>query len=146
MAAVMGSKKLKAIAVRGHSSVPVADPAPFKEMAKWVSKSQHERIPTFQPHGTNGGLKTLHDFGGLPTRHFEYGNFEDGWQNISGQRLTDDLLLKNETCFACTIRCKRVVEVTDGDYKVSPEYGGPEYETIAAVGSNCQIDDLVAIA
>ena len=146
MAAVMGSKKLKAIAVRGHSSVPVADPAPFKDMARWVSKSQHERIPTFQPHGTNGGLKALHDFGGLPTRHFEYGDYEDGWQNISGERMTDDILLKNETCFACTIRCKRVVEVKDGDYEVSPEYGGPEYETIAAVGSNCQINDLEAIA
>jgi aldehyde:ferredoxin oxidoreductase len=146
MAAVMGSKMLKAIAVRGHSNVQVADPEPFKGMAKWVNKAQHERIPTFQPHGTNGGLKSFHDFGGLPTRHFELGHFEDGWENISGERMTEDILLKNETCFACTIRCKRVVEVKDGNYDVSPEYGGPEYETVGAVGSNCEVDDLEAIA
>ena len=54
--------------------------------------------------------------------------------------------LGRDTCYACTVRCKRVVEITEGKYKVDPHYGGPEYETTSTFGNYCAIDDLPAIS
>ena len=51
-----------------------------------------------------------------------------------------------DTCYACTVRCKRVAEITEGKYKVDPHYGGPEYETTSTFGNYCAIDDLPAIS
>ena len=60
--------------------------------------------------------------------------------------MTKTILKERDTCYACMVRCKRVVEITEGPYQVDPLYGGPEYETIATLGSCCDIDDLAAIA
>ena len=146
LGAVMGSKKLKAIAVRGSENVTVADPDTTREMARWVSQAWKERSGGLQPFGTAGGVKSLHDFGGLPTHNFELGHF-DNYGTLTGQHMADTILVGNDTCYACPIRCKREVEVTDDDrFEVSREYGGPEYETIGAVASNCDVDDLNATA
>jgi len=83
----------------------------------------------------------------LPTRAFNQPTF-DKWENISGEMLQKTVLKERDTCATCPIRCKQVVEHhdPDGRYEIDPIYGGPEYETLAALGSNCCVDDIVAIS
>lgn len=141
MGAVMGSKNLKGIAVRGKQPAAVADSAKTKELNKWAGENYGKG---FQEFGTAGGVPGLSASGGLPTRNFREGSFE-GADAISGRTMTETILTKTGTCYSCPVRCKRVVEV-DEPYKVDPAYGGPEYETIGALGSCCGVDSLAAIA
>jgi aldehyde:ferredoxin oxidoreductase len=143
--AVMGSKKLKAVAVRGGSNVEPADPEAFKELARWMREHWREKAESLHDTGTDGGLMDLNDVGALPTRNFQDGAFE-GAAKITGSAMRDTIVTGREGCYACPIRCKRVVEVHDDEYDVDPIYGGPEYETVGSIGSNCGIDDLRAIA
>ena len=83
--------------------------------------------------------------GGLPTRNWSSGTFE-GAEAISGQAMHGTILKERETCYGCVVRCKRVVEVTEGPFPVDPRYGGPEYETLGTMGSYCGVSDLAAIA
>jgi len=142
LGAVMGAKNLKAIAVRGTGQVQVADGDRVSPLADWL-RGQQEQWVSFQEHGTSGFLAYLDELGMLPTRNFQEGSFE-GAERITGRRMTETILVGRETCFACPITCKRIVKVTGG-YEVDPVYGGPEYETVAALGSCCGIDDLEAI-
>jgi aldehyde:ferredoxin oxidoreductase len=141
MGAVMGSKNLKGVAVRGKRPPVVADSAKIKEITRWLNENYSRG---FQDTGTAGGVMGLNESGGLPTRNFRDPSFE-GAEAISGQTMRDTILIGRDTCYGCPIRCKRVVKV-DEPYKVDPAYGGPEYETVASLGSNCGIDNLAAIA
>jgi len=141
LGAVMGSKNLKGVAVRGKKPPAVADPEKIKEIIKWLSENYSRG---FQDVGTAGGVMGLSRSGGLPTRNFQEGSFE-GAEAISGQTMRDTILIKRDTCYGCPIRCKRVVK-TEGKFEVDPAYGGPEYETIGSLGSNCGVDNLAAIA
>ena len=143
--AVMGSKNLKAIAARGRTSIPLADPEGLKTLAKWMTEHWSETKAGLHDMGTDEGLLGLNEEGRLPTRNFQDGNFE-GAEKISGEAMRDTILIDRGSCYACPIACKRVVKVDDADYKVNPEYGGPEYETVGAFGSNCGVDDLRAIS
>ncbi len=147
MGAVMGSKNLKAIAVRGHNKVKVADPKALAQLARQGAKNvpNNSEMLGLQKYGTAGGLAGLHASGGLPTYNFTSGVF-DNYEDITGETMADTILLKNDTCYACAVRCKRVVETEYRALKVSPLSGGPEYETIATFGSYCGISDLNAIA
>ena len=145
MGAVMGSKNLKAVAVRGHSRPEIADPDKVREMARWARDSfEDSGVYAFGLHGTAGGLNGLQDLGALPTRNWTSGSFE-GWEKLWGQTMSDTILKERDTCFGCIVRCKRVVE-TKEPYEVDPLYGGPEYETVASMGSYCGVDDLVAVS
>jgi aldehyde:ferredoxin oxidoreductase len=86
----------------------------------------------------------LNGGGILPTKNFVKGVFDKA-EDISGQRMRDTILVGRGSCYACSIRCKREVEVTE-PYHVDPAYGGPEFETIGSIGSICNIADLKAIA
>jgi aldehyde:ferredoxin oxidoreductase len=144
LGAVMGSKKLKAIAVRGTGKVELADRDKVRESAQWLRDNYKEMwTGNLQEHGTNGGLEHISENGALPTRNFQDGSFE-GAKKITGQTMTETILVGRDTCFACPVTCKRKVQV-EGRYEVDPIYGGPEYETVAALGSCCGIDDLEAI-
>ena len=145
LGAVMGSKNLKAVAARGRTNVPLADDAGLKELGRWMRDNWKDKAWGFHDMGTNAGLEDLNAAGALPTRNFQDGQFE-GASKIGGPALRDTILIEREGCYACPIRCKRVVEVKDEDYQVNPIYGGPEYETVGAFGSNCGIDDLRAIS
>ncbi len=145
MGAVMGSKKLKCVVARGKTAVPIADDAAFKELVKYMRDTWKERAWGMHELGTPGGLTGLHARGVLPTRNFQDGQF-DGAENIGGEAMRDTILIERGGCFACPIRCKRVVQVEDEDYQVDPAYGGPEYETLGAFGSNCGVDDLRAVS
>jgi aldehyde:ferredoxin oxidoreductase len=145
LGAVMGAKKLKAVAVRGTGRVELADRERVRQIASWLRDNYREKwTGDLQLHGTDNGLLSLNTSGGLPTRNFQEGSFE-GAAKITGETMTDTILVGRDTCFACPIACKRQVKVT-GRYEVDPVYGGPEYETAASLGSCCGIDDLEAIA
>jgi len=146
MGAVMGSKNLKAVAVRGTGKKEIADAEALRAVARWYV----EHYPTtwaagLHESGTANGVYQ-HLEGGLPTHNFQRGTFDDGWEKITGDRMRDTILKDREACFSCPVRCKRVVEVREGPYLVDPIYGGPEYESIGALGSSCGVDDLAAVA
>ena len=106
-------------------------------------------------YGTAEVLLSQQKNGGLPTHNWDSGVF-DGAEAISGETMYDTILLGaaegkqdrqgRDTCYACTVRCKRVVEITDGPLPVDPHYGGPEYETLGTFGSYCGVSDLNAVA
>ena len=159
MGAVMGSKKLKAVVVRGKAgkqNFAVADKRSLNELAKKGAKA----LPTSDAAGlakygtaeTTGAQQTT---GMLPSFNFSSGVFA-GWQKIDGITMYDTILdgaaedkqdrKGRDTCYSCTVRCKRVVRIDEGPYKVDPYYGGPEYETTSTFGNYCGIDDLAAVA
>lgn len=143
LGAVMGSKMLKAIAVRGKKGLPLADAEKVNQVAKWLTNLA-PRMKGFTDYGTPGGVAGLNEMGILPTHNFREGQF-DGFNDISGQTMAETILTDTDTCFACPVKCKRVVKV-EAPYDVDPVYGGPEYETIGALGSLCGVNDLRAIA
>ena len=145
MGAVMGSKNLKAIAVRGHKGPEVAEPERLKEFRQWVL-AHRELWASFAEYGT-GTAAVMGEFetsGNLPVRNFLDGEFPE-ISKITGGAVKDTIRIKMEGCYACPVRCKKVVKV-DEPYSVDPAYGGPEYETLAMIGSNCGVSDLKAIA
>jgi len=146
LGAVMGAKNLKAIAVRGHARVPVSDPTEFEaslqEYRRGVLEAQ--RVKNLRRDGTAGGVETFEKTGNLPIKNWTKGTFE-GAVRISGPAMTRSILRRPYACFACPVACGRVIEVRSGPYTdlAGP---GPEYETIATLGSMCLNDDLAAIA
>jgi aldehyde:ferredoxin oxidoreductase len=156
MGAVMGAKNLKAVAVRGKNRPEAADKAGLRELAKWGAKNFPESdIAGLGKYGTAETTGANQSSGTLPTYNYNSGVF-DGWEPIDGTTMYDTILrgasegkqdrLGRDTCYACTVRCKRVVEISEGPYRVDPHYGGPEYETTSTFGNYCAIDDLAAIS
>lgn len=143
--AVMGSKNLKAVVVRGTGGVKVADKEAFREavLTARTKLMTHpvtsEGLPTY---GTNILINILNQVGGLPTRNFRTGYFETA-DKISGETHTATRLVRKKACFACTIACGRVTAVPSGPFAGAGE--GPEYEATWALGSQCGIDNFDAI-
>jgi len=144
MGAVMGSKNLKAVACRGHLRPRVADPQAVATIARWIRDNTPAANRAMKDYGTASVVMSLNRQGGLPTRNFQMGSF-DRASKISGQAMKETIFTRRRGCFACPVQCKREVKVGE-PYVVDANYGGPEYETIAALGSNCEIDDLKIIA
>jgi aldehyde:ferredoxin oxidoreductase len=147
MGAVMGSKNLRAIAARGTNKLEFGDQEKMKELAKFQSEliAQWGPSKTMRNLGTPNLVMALNTQGILPTKNFITGVFE-GAEKISGERMKETIIKSEEGCYACSVRCKRAVEVPSGPYATSCEYGGPEYETLGSLGSLLCIDDLAAIA
>ncbi|MBS4023232.1 MAG: aldehyde ferredoxin oxidoreductase family protein [Dethiobacter sp.] len=146
MGAVMGSKNLKAIAVRGTIQPEFNDKDAIIKMARYGSeKVKNDAFYSmFRELGTNLNVAWLQPIGGLPTKNWNLGVFEDA-EKITAEALRDTYLKKSGTCWACSQSCKRVVELK-GPYEVDPKYGGPEYETVGMCGSNLLIGDLAVIS
>ncbi len=144
LGAVMGSKNLKAIAVRGKKRMKVADGEAVKRLTKWLRDTYEEPYFSLGKLGTARVAPMLSEQGILPTLNFREGSF-DGADAIGGETMAKTILVRRGTCYGCFIRCKREVQVGE-PYFVDPIYGGPEYETVAAFGSLCGIADLNAIA
>ncbi len=148
LGAVMGSKNLKGIAVRaapGKGQMEIAHPEGVQSLAKWMGANL-DKVAGLHDHGTARILRSLSKAGGLPTFNFRDGHF-DANEKITGQTMSATILVKQETCYACAVRCKRVVQVNESAYgSVDPLYGGPEYETLAGFGSLEGNDDLIALA
>jgi aldehyde:ferredoxin oxidoreductase len=145
MGAVMGSKNLRAIAVRGSQRYQslAYDPETLMALGRKLSKAVREHPSSWdlQVRGTPGLVEPLNNGGILPTRNFRQGAFE-GVDNLKWEAYEKQLLTARRSCYACAVRCKREVAVNG---QTSP-YGGPEYETIGAFGPDCGISDLQAIA
>jgi aldehyde:ferredoxin oxidoreductase len=147
MGAVMGSKLLKAVVVRGQKKLQAAHPDRLARMNREGTRNI-PNIPDMKglaANGTADGIPFQQAYGTLPGSNYNEGTF-DRYLDVSGEQMTDTILKKRETCFACSVRCKRVVETEYRGRKVDPGYGGPEYETIATLGTYCGISDLDAIA
>jgi len=147
LGAVMGSKNLKAIAVKGTRSIPFADDKKITEIRKKYLDiyMEHPLSRGLYEYGTSGIVMSLNAGGILPTRNFINGEFEKAGQ-ICGETMADTILEKREGCYACPIRCKRVVKIEGKSLTVDPKFGGPEYETVGSFGPLCEIDDLETIA
>ncbi len=146
MGAVMGSKNLKAIAVRGTHKVPMVDQKKVIALCKQANKEVWEGAykDLLHKYGSDGDLDDLHATGRLPTKNFQRCTFE-GYSNITGETMADTILVRRDFCYACPIACNQVV-AAEKPYAVDPAYGGPEYETAGAFGSLCMNDNLVVIA
>jgi aldehyde:ferredoxin oxidoreductase len=141
MGAVMGSKNLKAIAVRGTQKVPLADPAPLLATAKWVSRTMEDVHYNFHHYGTGAGIIGKHLEGHMIVRNFQDGQWDpEKIQAIDAKTIVDTTLAKMDGCYACSVRCKK--RVKNEAMEVLPKYGGPEYETIGAMGTNLTIGEL----
>lgn len=147
LGAVMGSKNLKAIVVRGTNDINVANKHEFM-MASIDARNKLLEHPVT---GKGGGLATygtqvlmniLNESHSLPTRNWQTSWFEDG-DKISGEFLTDNYLIRNKACFACPIGCGRVIRIPDGKYKGI--VAGPEYEAGWSYGASCGVNDMNAI-
>ena len=143
LGAVMGSKNLKAIVVRGRERLTPADSEAAKSVLQWFRETYDHEGDNLHRYGTSGGLITLHLDGILPTHNFRDGAFESA-KAVSGQTIADTILANRGTCYACAIACKR--EVSLPERGVEPKFGGMEYEVIGAVGPLCGVGDLGAIA
>ncbi len=145
MGAVMGSKNLRAVAVRGSTRYQTLahDPDSLMALGRKLAKDVRENPQSWdlQQRGTPGIVESLNAGGILPTRNFRQGVFENV-DDVKWEAYEKQLLTARRSCYACAIRCKREVAV---DGRVSP-YGGPEYETVGSFGPNCGINDLQAIA
>lgn len=146
MGLVMASKNLRAIVVRGSQKVSVADPTALAALNKSGPKLMPDNpdVDGLGKYGTASVVMFQNTIGSLPTRNYSEGQFED-CENLSGEKMYDTVLKERDTCYACVVRCKRVVEIKDGPYSVDPFYGGPEYETLSTFGSYCGIGDLAAV-
>jgi aldehyde:ferredoxin oxidoreductase len=147
LGAVMGSKNLKAIAVRGHNKLKVANPARLKELREWYAAHLYERavVRGWHDYGTGGpDMEVYEQCGNLPVRNWRDGLFP-GVKKINAVVIKDTIRVGMDSCFGCPVRCKKKVKI-EKPYSVDPAYGGPEYETLSSFGSNCGIDNLGAIA
>ena len=143
--AVMGSKNLKAVAVRGTGGVKVADPQGFREAAieaYGLLKQNPVSAEGLPALGTPVLVNVINQLGALPTRNFQLDTF-DGAEAISGETLAATYLQRNKACMGCIIGCGRVTSLKGARFQGLGE--GPEYESIWALGAACGVDDLAAI-
>lgn len=141
LGAVMASKKLKAIAVRGTLQVPVADKAPFQATAKWVSATMDENHYNFHHYGTGALMLGKQIEGHLIVRNFQDGQWTpEQVQAIDAKTIAATWREKMDGCYACSVRCKK--RVRDEAMGVEPKFGGPEYETLGSIGTNLVVDNL----
>lgn len=144
--AVMGSKRLKGIVVKGDKEVPLFDQEKFNALSKKYRDNfkamTRDNPPPLRLYGTAITAMGTQSHGVFPTRNFQTGQFE-GWENIYGVTLTEKYLVAPKACFSCPIACGRHTRIPTGPFKGEGE--GPEYESVYSLGSDCGIDDLAAI-
>lgn len=146
LGAVMGSKKLKAIAVRGTGSVTVARPEKFMEAVVDARKKLKEHPVTGTGLGALGTevlVNIINESGALPLNNWRDGAVYDKADDTSGETLAKTYLVKSKACFGCPIACGRVTNVPNGPFKSFGE--GPEYEAGWSYGADCGVNDLAAI-
>ena len=147
MGALMGSKNLKAVAIRGTGEIPLARAEEFKQLRLASNKTLLEQNLTaiFHALGTSGSADYLQSMGDMPQKYWTAPTF-DGALHISGAEMASTILTGTRACQGCVIGCGRVIHVKEGPYATAPKSKGPEYETICAFGSQLLVDDLPMIA
>jgi aldehyde:ferredoxin oxidoreductase len=147
MGLVMASKNLKAVVVRGTKKPAIFDAKALTALNRIGPKAIPENgdMDGLAKYGTAVVVMFNNTIGTLPTRNYNEAQFES-CEPISGEKMAETILKERDTCYACVVRCKRVVEIKEGPHKVDPRYGGPEYETLGTFGSYCGVDDLAAVS
>lgn len=135
--AVMGSKRLKAIVVRGSRKMEVANPEALTEFRSWIKENVVIKLESMQKYGTPSISALLNEIGALPTKYWQSGKFEK-YENIGAEKLRE-YVVRDITCFGCSVACGKLRRAE------GIEVEGPEYETQFAFGSLCFVDDPVAI-
>ncbi len=143
MGAVMGSKNLKAVVVRGTNKLEFEDLPKLKELARFFARNFHSNADNNgqNNHGTSDYYFGAQAAGSLPTRNFTSGHFKE--LTYSADELHGELKIKSDGCYACPVRCKQVFQA-EKPYRIDPKFGGPEFETLAAFGSLCGVSDMYA--
>jgi len=145
--AVMGAKNLKAIAVSGNRKVRLHDESGFRSLVKKLLGGEWRVVPGWDelsPYGTAMVLDNAWPSGDIPVKNWSRGEWKEGCLNLGGRRMADTLLTKRPGCYACHIKCARWVTIKEGPY--SFDGPGPEYETLASLGTMTMIDNLEAVA
>ena len=145
LGAVMGSKKLKAVAVRGKMKVPVADEAALKELRSKYLK-QLGGPDWLGEYGTSHVTQESVESGDSPVKNYSGVALDDfpdarpiGWEKV------DEYRLKKIACYRCPVGCEALMKGGKGEYKWAEGTYRPEYETIAMLGSNCLNDNIDSI-
>ena len=143
--AVMGSKNLKAIAVRGTGSVKVADPKTLARIAEeaYAELAEHPKARLRRQFGTPEMVESTNGFGYWATRNFTTGYFEEA-DRLTGPELREKIFIGDNSCYACPVACGKVSAVTRGPF-AGKAIEGPEFETIGLLGANCGVSDPEAI-
>jgi aldehyde:ferredoxin oxidoreductase len=143
MGAVMGSKKLKAVAVRGSAKVGLAEPDGFKAVVREILENLDEdmTVMSLQLAGTACYVDMALMYGDMPIRYYQQGEWDEA-SDLSGVLMDDQFGVKNTACYRCPIACGRETR--------APTYGvervdGPEYETLGALGTLLMVNDLEAV-
>lgn len=146
--ALMGSKNLKAIAVRGTEELPIADPEGLKEAAKAAREELFNEAfvrDEMKPYGTPSFYDAICGLGILPTRNWQRDTYPESLPEMAYKTYHETLEVKPYACFGCPIACGRHTKIRTGKW-AGMEGGGPEYEAMAAFGSKCEVKDLNAVA
>lgn len=143
--AVMGSKNLKAIAVWGNQKIPVNQPEALRDYIRQQLPHITESAKGLTDFGTGGGILNYEKLGNFPHKNWALSDWEEGASKITGQEMAKTILTGRYACQHCPVGCGRVVKISEGPF-AGVDGGGPEYETLAALGSNCLVDNLEAIA
>jgi aldehyde:ferredoxin oxidoreductase len=139
--AVMGSKKLKAIVVKGNKKIKPTYPERLKEFRKWLNDSVKKTHASMTKYGTPNIMSLTNEAGVLPTRYWQKGSFEEV-EKINAEALSK-YVVKSTTCFACVVACGKIAKTAEAEVE------GPEYETLFALGSLCEnsnLEDLIRAA
>lgn len=143
--AVMGSKKLKAVAVRGKKRTPVAAEPQLRQAVKDLVAvlAAHPLVTSLSSWGTAYSMHTGWAPGDVPIKNWRKGLWREGCMALSGARMAQSILVPHEACQGCSIRCARWIRINDGPF--ATEGPGPEYETLAAFGTLLMNDNLEAV-
>jgi aldehyde:ferredoxin oxidoreductase len=143
MGALMGSKNLKAIVVRGKQKPQYPNVKAFREVVREQNAFLQETSIAMSKLGTAGGVVATEEMGDIPIRNWTLGSWPEA-EKVTGATIYEKYLVKHTRCYACPIGCGKEVEVIDGKY-ASPRGEGVEYETIAGFAGSCHIDDAESV-
>jgi aldehyde:ferredoxin oxidoreductase len=146
LGAVMGAKRLKAVGVHGTHEIRVANEREFTTVAREAFETVRESFigTMFNQLGTSGYVDVGQIYGDMPNKYFQAGT-SPGYDKLSGATMKETILIGRVHCYRCPIGCGRKIEIKKGKYKLPPTEG-PEYETVAALGTLLNINDLSAVS
>ncbi len=146
MGGVMGSKKLKAIAVEeGDLNTPITRPEKLEELRREINQNLVKEKSGLREHGTPKSMKLWEETGDVPIKNWKRGSWKEGNEKLASPKYTETILKGRNPCKFCVVGCHREVEVEEPK-KYEMEGAGPEYETLGMIGENCLIDDLKCVA
>ncbi len=142
---ILGSKKVKAICVRGTRTIPVHDVDGLIKVGRRMYEQcfTNAAFELWQTYGTAAVTNWANRIGSFPTRNFQSGYFEL-FANLSGPRMKEEIVVNNKACFSCAMCCGKYSHTKTKDYDVFVE--GPEYETTAMVGGVCALGNIKDVA